>query len=320
METGTRNGSGAALPDKTTLIALIFNVLFAGTNVVAVRLTVGELPPFWGAALRFSAAALIFWLIVLLRKSPLPSRRVLPGILLYGFFNIGASYAFLYWGLQKIPASMTSIFLALAPLMTLFLAALHRIERFRWRGLAGASLALAGILFAFFEQPSSQLPIVPMLALVAGVACLAESTVIIKMIPASDPLTTNAFALSTGAVVLNVLSLLRGEAHLLPTQPETWASVAYLIVFGSVVMFYLFLYVVRRWTATATSYQFVLFPFVTVVIAGWLADETVNTAFLIGGAVTLFGVWIGALSGMRAAKPATTILPEPSAPDTTDPS
>lgn len=312
METKTLNESSITLPDKKTLIALIFSVLFAGTNVVAVRQTVGELPPFWGAALRFSAAAVIFWLIVLIRKSPLPSRHMLPGILLYGFLNIGASYAFLYWGVQKVPAGMTSIFLALAPLMTFFFAWMHRIEPFRWRGLAGASVALAGILFAFFEQPSGQLPILSVLAVVAGVACLSESTVIIKMNPASDPIATNAIAMSTGAVFLNLLSLLRGEPHPLPAQATTWALLGYLVLFGSVGLFYLVLFVIRRWTATASSYQFVLFPFVTVVLAGWLTGETVNSAFLVGAFVTLIGVWIGALWGKRAVQHKPAILAEPS--------
>jgi drug/metabolite transporter (DMT)-like permease len=66
------------------------------------------------------------------------------------------------------------------------------------------------------------------------------------------------------------------------------------------VVFYLYLFIVQRWTASATSYQFVLFPFVTVLIAGWLADETINTAFIFGGALVLVGVWIGALSNTSA--------------------
>lgn len=316
MKTKTPNGSSTGLPDKASLIALLFTVLFAGTNVVAVRLTVGELPPFWGAALRFSAAAVIFWVIVLVRKSPLPSRRAMPGILLYGFLSIGASYAFLYWGIQKIPASMTSIFLALAPLMTFFLAAFHRIEPFRWRGLAGASVALAGILYAFFEQPKGELPILSVLAVMAGVACLAESTILIKVIPASDPLAINAIGISTGAIFLNLLSVLRGEPHPIPTQATTWALMVYLILFGSVVMFYLVLFVIRRWTATASSYQFVLFPFVTVIVAGWLAGEMVNTAFLVGAIVTLIGVWIGALSGVKLHKPNMPPLHETATQDT----
>jgi drug/metabolite transporter (DMT)-like permease len=297
-----QSAAAVSRPDNLTLLAYGFSILFAGSNFVAVRFTVAELPPFWGATIRFAAAALIFWGIVLLRRSPFPDRRTLLGILLFGFLSIGASYAFLYWGIQSIPAGLTSVFIALAPLMTLFFAFFHGIEPFRWRGLIGGFLALAGMAYAFFEQPGGTLPVIPVLAIIAGVACIAESTVVIKMIPKSDPFVTNALAVTVGAVTLVILSLIAGEPWSLPTQTATWISVIYLILFGSVVMFYLFLFVIRRWTASATSFQFVLMPFVTVIVAGLLADETVNSAFILGGALTLLGVWIGALSGTSSPK------------------
>lgn len=291
-----------SVPDNLTLLAYLLTVVFAGANAVAVRFTVAELPPFWGATLRFAAAALIFWLLALARKVPLPTGRARLGILLYGFLSFGASYAFLYWGLQSIPAGLTQVILALVPLMTFFSAVFHGLESFRWRGLFGAALAVAGIAFAFFEQPAGSLPLLSLLAIVAGAACIAESTVVVKMYPPSDPLVTNALAMTMGTLTLVVLSLVTGEAWSLPTQTATWASIIYLVLIGSVVVFYLFLIVVRRWTASATSYQFVLFPFVTVLVAGWLAGETINSALLLGGALVLVGVWVGALSGVSVSR------------------
>jgi drug/metabolite transporter (DMT)-like permease len=284
-------------PDSLTLLAYLFIVIFAGANAVAVRFTVAELPPFWGAVLRFASAALIFWAIALIRRASIPTGRALFGILLYGFLSFGASYAFLYWGLQEIPAGMTQVILALVPLMTFFSAFFHGLESFRWRGLFGATLAVVGIALTFFQQPAGALPFVSLLAIVAGAACIAESTVVVKMYPQSDPFMTNALAMTVGALTLVILSLVAGEAWTWPTRSATWASILYLVFIGSVVVFYLFLFIVRRWTASATSYQFVLFPFVTVLLAAWLADETINSALLLGGALVLAGVWIGAFSG-----------------------
>ena len=285
-------------PDKSTLLAYGLSILFAGANAVAVRFTVAELPPFWGATIRFALAALIFWVVALGRKTSVPQGRALVGIFLYGLLNFGVSYALLYWGLQTIPAGVTQILIALAPLMTFFFAFFHGLESFRWRGLIGALLAVGGIAYAFFDQPSGNLPLLPMLAIIGGAACIAESAVVVKMYPPSDPFVTNAVAMTVGTLILVVLSLISGEAWILPALTATWASIIYLVLFGTVVVFYLFLYVIRRWTASATAYQLVLMPFVTVLVAGWLADETVNSAFLLGGAVVLFGVWIGALSNL----------------------
>ncbi len=46
-----------------------------------------------------------------------------------------------------------------------------------------------------------------------------------------------------------------------------------------------------------TAYSFLLFPVATVIIASWLAGEVVAASFIVGGALVLAGVWLGAISG-----------------------
>jgi drug/metabolite transporter (DMT)-like permease len=81
-----------------------------------------------------------------------------------------------------------------------------------------------------------------------------------------------------------------------PNQLDTWLAFWYLVLIGTVAVFVLFLFVLRRWTASGTSYVFVLTPFVTVAVGVWLAGETVTWTFLLGGALVLVGVYIGALA------------------------
>jgi drug/metabolite transporter (DMT)-like permease len=57
----------------------------------------------------------------------------------------------------------------------------------------------------------------------------------------------------------------------------------------------LYLFALKRWTATGISYSFVLYPIVTVVLAAVLIDETITLLFLGGAAVVLTGVTVGAL-------------------------
>jgi len=280
------------------LIAYILSVIFAGANAVGVRFSVAELAPFWGAAIRFAIAAFIFWTLAIIRKAAMPRGRGFVGVALYGFFAFGGSYAFLYWAIQYIPAGLTQVMLSVVPLLTFFFAFFHRLEKFQLRGLIGALFAVAGIAYAFFEHPGSSLPVGALIAVLAGAACIAESTVVAKMHPQNDLFMTNALAMTVGTVTLLVLSFVGGEERNIPTQSATWIAISYLVLFGSVVVFYLFLYVINNWTASASSYQFVLFPFVTVLVAGWLANETINPAFVIGGILVLVGVWIGALSGL----------------------
>jgi drug/metabolite transporter (DMT)-like permease len=289
-------------PDRTTLIAFIFFVILGGSNAVAVRISNFELPPFWGASMRFAAAAVIFWLVVLALRMEVPRGRSLSGAGVYGLLTVGGAYGFLYWGLLEVPASVTMVVMAFGPLITFFLAILHRVEKFRWRGLVGALVALVGIFLGVSGGAAADVPFVSLLAIVAGTACLAEGTVLFKFIPKGHPVMTNAIALTTGAAMLVGISLIAGETWILPTTTDTWLAYGYLVFFGSVGVFYLALFILSRWTASATSYAFLMFPISTVIIAAWLLDEPITISFLFGAVLVALGVWIGALSNPKGAE------------------
>lgn len=100
-----------------------------------------------------------------------------------------------------------------------------------------------------------------------------------------------------GLAILAPLSLVAAEAWMLPARMDTILAVLYLMTIGSVGLFALFLYVLRRWTATATSYLLVLSPLVTVAVASLLAGEQVSAQFALGGVLVGTGVYVGALNG-----------------------
>jgi drug/metabolite transporter (DMT)-like permease len=270
-------------------------VVFAGGNPVAVRFSNSGLPPFLGATLRFGVAGLIFWILVLVRRIAVPKGRVLLGAVLYGFLSIGAAYAALYWGLLRVSAGLAGALLALVPLMTLFFAWVHGVEKLRWRGVIGALVATAGVVLGVVGGFGSAVHVPSVLALVVGVACLAEASVVFKLFPQSDPMVTNAVSLTTGTPLLAALSLLTGEDWSLPVTLNTWAAFTYLALIGSVGVFYLYLRVLSRWTPSATSYAFLLIPVSTVVTAALLAGEVVTLSFVVGAALVLAGVWVGAI-------------------------
>jgi drug/metabolite transporter (DMT)-like permease len=292
---------GAATTDRSTLIAYVLMVLFGGGNAVAVRFSNFGLPPFWGAAMRVAAAALIFWVIVGLRRIGLPRGRALIGAMLYGLLNFTLAGAFVYWGLVRLPAGLGSIILALVPLMTLFFAWAHRLEKLRWRGVLGALIAIAGVSMGVAGGFGGAVHMPAVLALVAAAASQAEAAVVFKLFPRSHPLASNAVAFTAGAPVLFVLSRLAGEQWSLPSTANTWAAFGYLVLIGSVVQFYLYVYVLSRWTASATAYSFLLVPVATVVIAAVLLGEAITAPFLVGAALVLAGVWVGAIQAPAEA-------------------
>ncbi|MBK5108755.1 MAG: DMT family transporter [Anaerolineales bacterium] len=282
--------------DILTLVAFLAVVILGGSNAVAVRFSNFELPPFWGAAIRFAAAALIFWVAVILRRIEFPKGRALYGALIYGALTIGIPYALLYWALVSVPASLAIVLLTFGPLFTFLFAWAHGQEAFRWRSLIGALIAITGILIGLGAEIGSTVSLLPLVAIVVAVAVSAEGTVLYKSYPSGDPLVVNSLALSTGAAILILISIFARETWIFPASQATWIAYGYLVIAGSVLMFYSFLYVLDRWTASATSYSTLLIPVVTIIVAAWLLDEQITLRFLVGTLIVVIGVWMGAIS------------------------
>ncbi|MGI9193684.1 MAG: DMT family transporter, partial [Actinomycetota bacterium] len=286
-------------PDRITLGAFGLMVLLGGSNFVGVRFSNRELAPFWGAGLRFFVAAAVLFAIVAARRLKLPRGRALTGAVLFGVLNFGVAYGFLYWGFQRIHAGLGSVVMSTVPLLTLLLVGAHRLEPFSARGVFGALLSVVGIAVMFSQNLGGEAPLMSVLALVAGAVCVAESGVIIKRYPMTDPVTTNAVAMGIGSAILVGLSGLSGEPWRLPSRPETWAALLFLVVIGSVALFVVVIFVLNRWTASATSYAFVLFPIIAAGESALLDNEALTAGLAVGGLIVLAGVYFGALSGAK---------------------
>ncbi|TMF19558.1 MAG: DMT family transporter [Chloroflexi bacterium] len=115
-------------------------------------------------------------------------------------------------------------------------------------------------------------------------------------------LATNAVAMGFGGVLLLAMSLIFGEHWVLPSALATWASLIYLIVVGSIALFWLFLFTIKRWAASRVSYMFVLTPIVASLAGAALAGDAVTPAMVAGGVIVLAGVYVGALSTPKARK------------------
>ena len=71
---------------------------------------------------------------------------------------------------------------------------------------------------------------------------------------------------------------------------------AYLVLAGSLGVFWLFVFVLRRWTASAVSFEFLLIPLATIPFSALLTGEVITPLMLVGGAIILAGVYLGALA------------------------
>jgi drug/metabolite transporter (DMT)-like permease len=259
--------------NRSTLAAFLTAVIVLGVNFVAVRFSNQELPPFWGASLRFSVASILLFGMTRLRNFALPHGRALTGAVLYGLFSFAISYGFLYWGLTRVSSGMASVTFATIPLVTQLVASLIGQERLTWRGMLGATIVIAGIAVVFIEQLRLDIPLIYLGSVLLGVVSSALSGIVVKYYPKSHPVSTNVIGMGVGAILLLTLSFLTGEARGLPTLPATWLALGWL-VFSSIVGFVLIVWLLSRWSATATSYVGVCTPLVLAgVYAGALSSQ-----------------------------------------------
>jgi drug/metabolite transporter (DMT)-like permease len=285
--------------EQTALVAFVLMSVLAGGNAVAIRYSNRELDPLWGAGLRFALAAAVLAGIMLVLRLPPPRGRALVGAALYGALGIGGAFALAYFGLVRIHAGLGQTVLALVPLATLFLAVLQRQERLGRNALVGGLLALAGIFVMSNASVETDVPMLSLLAVVGAAICFAEAAILIRAFPPVHPVTMNTVGMGVGALLLIGGALVARDAIELPERTATWAAIGYLVPIGSVLVFVLYVVVLRYWTASRAAYEFVLIPVVTIALSAWLDDETVTVEVVAGAVLVLAGVYVGALRGAR---------------------
>ncbi len=270
-------------------------MVLIGANLVAIRIGNQELEPLWHAGFRFLLAAMLFGAIVVAIRPSLPDRRAVAGAAAYGLLSIVGFFGFLYAGLVDASVGLATTTLALGPLLTLVLAAAVGLERARAAAIGGGIVAFAGIALMYGNAVTSNVPLTSLGLLVLAAISFAAGAIVVKRTGRMDPVVQNLIASLVGGTVLTALSVAWGERQVLPVEQDTLIAFAYLVVPGTVITFGLLLYLLKRWPASRVSYQFVLAPIVAIGLAAILLAEPIRPVVIVGTALVIAGVWLGAL-------------------------
>jgi drug/metabolite transporter (DMT)-like permease len=284
--------------DRRTLLAFVGVVLIGGANWVAAKFSNGGLPPLLGASMRFAPASLVLLLIIAIMRLPLPRGRALLFDAGYGFL-FGAANGFGYSALVGLSSGASSVVFSMIPIVTLAFAVIVGQEKFSLAGILGSLLTIGGVLVLSARALGGELSLIYVVLALIGTCLAAAGTVVIKGAPKTHPVSTNAVAMGTAALVLATASLLFREKWVIPSELQTYLAVAWLSLVGSVVLFALFLFVVRSWTASASVYALTLTPPVTVAISVLLGRERLTPELVVGGVLVMLGVYVGAVIGVR---------------------
>jgi drug/metabolite transporter (DMT)-like permease len=257
------------------------------------------LPPLFGAALRFALAALIFYVITRIRGLPPVRGRSLAGAVFYGLLGFGVSYAGLYYALVGLAAGTVSIVMAAAPLITLLLATLVGQERLTARGVLGGLLTVAGIGVLSIGTLGGDLDLTYLLGALAGVLSASASSVVARNFRHLHPESMNAIGMGAGAALLAVGSIIMGEGWMLPGERTTWVALGWLVLLGSVGLFQLFLYIIKRWRASAATFAISAMPVIAAGLGALVLDQPITIELVVGGLLVIAAVYIGAIRGTR---------------------
>jgi O-acetylserine/cysteine efflux transporter len=291
--------SAAERSDRRTYPAFVAAAVLAGGSPVAVKISYSELAPFWGAALRFLIAFVILAAVIAVLRLPIPRGRALVGVLLFGLLQFGIPFMLIYWGLTEVTAGTTMVILAVVPLLTLIFGVAERLERLSVQGIAGAVVALIGVGLVFSDGIGAASPSA-LLAVLGGALSMAAAPIVIKKFPRVHAVVENALGMAVGGGLLLGLSTIFAEPKVLPVDLRTQLALAYLVLLGSIGVFLLYLFVLRRMSASGATYVMLLAPLAAVGLGGLLLGEPVRFMFLIGGVLVLAGVYVGVIA--RAAR------------------
>ena len=96
-----------------------------------------------------------------------------------------------------------------------------------------------------------------------------------------------------GGGVLCAVSYATGNTVGIQSIPwQSWVAIAYLVIFGSVITFFAFLYSLQRLPTAQMSIYAYINPIVAVILGTTFFGEKLTTFIIAGGAITLYGVYM----------------------------
>lgn len=307
----------AARPPRWKLILAYGAIYFLwGTTFLAIRVGVTQAPPFAFAAARMTAAGAILFALARLRGARAPKPREWAGAAAVGALMFALDYSCLFWGETRVPSGLTAVIMATIPVV-IAAEELLVLRTRRPTGAAAAGLA-AGVLgvavltssrLSLGEAPVDRLGA---LVLLLGALSWATGTLLSREVPRPPSEAMSAAAqMLCGGVLLLAVSAAAGQspARLAGMAAGGWLSMGYLVVFGSIVGFTAYTWLLAHEPPGQVATYAYVNPVVAVLVGHAALSEPLGPRVVTGTALVL-----AAVAAIRL--PAGRRRPAPGAPPT----
>jgi drug/metabolite transporter (DMT)-like permease len=302
----TTSNSAIAMPrvDPRLLVSLVAVYIIWGSTYLAMRVAVHELPPLLMASMRFLAAGTLLLWIAVRRGATVPPPRDWLRVAPIGACLFLGGNGFVAMAETTIPSGGAAVVCATMPL---------------WAGVLGRVL---GEPVTVREWMSLVIGFVGVIVLMGGPTLGSDTAHVVLLIGSPimwaigsllarrtrdvggdhATLVGPALQMLTGGAILIVVSALRGEAMPAHASIEAWLALAYLFVFGSVVGFTAYAWLLHHARpVVATSYAYVN-PIIAVLLGAALDGEALGWRTLVANALIVGAVMLALRRGSANPK------------------
>jgi len=268
--------------------------LIWGSTWLAIKIGLSQAPPLLTASLRFLLAMTILIAIAKVNKYSYPrSIRQLLRLGYPGLYMYGVSYALIYLAEQRISSALTAILFGSFPFFVALLS-LRRLkhEHLPWYGWLGLTVGFAGVALISYDSKlaSGDLFLGSLLAIGGSFAAAWGMVAHKQQFVEVNIVVSTSVQMITGGIMLVLSTLIFERPINLSLSAAAVGSIVYLAVFGTVVTFLGYYWLLRRMTAVRVSSIAFITPMVAVFVGVGFGGEMLTTLTFIGTILILSGI------------------------------
>lgn len=278
------------------MLALCWVSFFWGTTWLASKEGVKHMPALQLAAIRQFLGAAIYISFFLYKKTPWPKGKQWKTILILSVLNFVLSNGLSTWGVKYISSGLGAIIGAIFPLWIVIISFFNG-ERLARLAVIGLVVSFGGVCVVFYDhlsdflKPDFRFGI--LLSIIATLTWAFGSLYTKKKAASFNPYFSLGLQMLISSILLFAFTGATGTSVNIASIPaESWWAIAYLVVFGSVFTFIAFIYALQHLPAEVNSIYAYINPIIAVILGAIIYSEPLTTTIIIGGAITLIGLYI----------------------------
>jgi drug/metabolite transporter (DMT)-like permease len=277
-------------------IALSFVCFFWGTTWIASKEGVQHMPALQLAGIRQFIGGVLYVGFFLFKKEAWPKGKQWKTIIILSILNFALSNGLSTWGVKYISSGLGAILNAVFPLWIVIIT-FFRGEKLARLAILGLIISFAGVCVIFYDhlsdfiQPDFRFGI--MLSFMATISWAFGSLYTKKKAATFNPYFSLGLQMLISSLLLITITETTGMAVPLNSIPAaSWWSIAYLVIIGSVISFIAYIYMLQKLPPEISSIYAYINPIVAVLLGAVVFGEQLTIAIAIGGAITLFGLYM----------------------------